>query len=114
MWTPVYYVRQIPLPAAVEGLTVPNEDGSFDIYLNESLCPERMKICLEHEIKHIVQDHFYQESKSVAQLEQEADLQPPRIPNILFDRPPGMIPVFASLDAAKHYLVAMSERREAC
>lgn len=34
MWTPVYYVRLAPLPLSVDGVTLPNNDGSFDIYLN--------------------------------------------------------------------------------
>ena len=73
MWTPEYFVRLVPFPASVEGVTVPNDDGTFDIYLNADLCEARMRECLEHEIKHIMEDHFYQESKSVTQLEQEAN-----------------------------------------
>lgn len=73
MWTPEYFVRLVPFPASVEGVTVPNDDGTFDIYLNADLCEARMRECLEHEIKHIMEDHFYQDSKSVTQLEQEAN-----------------------------------------
>lgn len=69
MWTPVYYVRLVPLPASVDGVTVPNDDGTFDIYLNANLCEARQQDRLQHEIKHVLEDHFYQEQKSVAQLE---------------------------------------------
>lgn len=83
MWTPVYYVRLVSLPSSISGVTVPNDDGSFDIYLNASLCESRQKACLGHEIRHIIEDHFYQETKSVAQLEQEADL-PDSFRNYMF------------------------------
>lgn len=32
-----YYVRLVSLPRAVEGVSVPNDDGSFDIYINSRL-----------------------------------------------------------------------------
>ena len=31
---PVHYVRRAPLPLSVYGVTLLNNDGSFDIYLN--------------------------------------------------------------------------------
>lgn len=103
MWTPVYFVRQVSLPASIEGVTVPNDDGTFDIYLNANLCEARQKDRLRHEIRHIVEDHFYQESKCVAQLEQEAngikEAPPPRLPNVFAEAPTGTIPFFASLDS---------------
>lgn len=77
MWTPVYYVRLHSLPASIDGVTVPNDDGSFDIYLNANLCEDRQKERLQHEIMHIIQDHFYQEVKAVSQLEQEANTRDP-------------------------------------
>lgn len=114
MWTPVYFVRLVSLPASIEGVTVPNDDGTFDIYLNAGLCEARQKDRLRHEIRHIVEDHFYQESKSVAQLEQEAngikEAPPPRLPNVFIESPPGMIPYFSSLEAFQNYMYAMKEQ----
>lgn len=86
MWTPEYFVRLVPLPASVDAVTVPNSDGTFDIYLNADLCEARQKNRLRHEIKHIIEDHFYQESKSVSQLEDEANKitasSPPCLPDV--------------------------------
>lgn len=79
MWTPEYYVRLVPLPASIDGVTVPNDDGTFDIYLNSNLCEARQQDRLQHEIKHVLEDHFYQESKSVSQLENEANMKEPVI-----------------------------------
>lgn len=123
MWTPVYYVRTIPLPSSVEGVSVPNSDGSFDIYLNARLPEALQKECLAHEVRHIIEDHFYQEAKCVACLEQEANSSsaafptapqkpaaPPeflRLPNVFEKAPHGMIPYFSSLDAYKDYMFYM-------
>ena len=111
MWTPVYFVRQISLPSGIDGVTVPNDDGTFDIYLNADLCEVRKKDCLAHEIEHIMQDHFYQETKAVAQLEQEANAPqpavPPRLPNIFKEGPTNTIPYFSSLTALRNYMFAM-------
>ena len=35
------YVRLVSLPTRVEGVTLPNDDGSFDIYINSRLSPAR-------------------------------------------------------------------------
>lgn len=114
MWTPTYFVRLVPLPASVDGVTVPNDDGTFDIYLNANLCEAKQQDRLQHEIKHIIEDHFYQESKSVAQLEQEANgaapAPPPRLPNVFAEHPANMIPFFASLDAFRDYMLSMRDQ----
>lgn len=72
MWTPDYFAHLVDLPPSVEGVVVPNPDGSFEIYVNSSLCPARRQECLEHEIRHIMRDHFYKD-QPVSQCEQEAD-----------------------------------------
>ena len=36
-----YYLRLVDLPRSVEGVSVPNNDGSFDIYINALLSPAR-------------------------------------------------------------------------
>lgn len=114
MWTPVYFVRLVSLPASVDGVTVPNDDGTFDIYLNSNLCEARQQDRLQHEIKHIFEDHFYQETKTVSQLEQEANgikaAEPPRLPNVFIESPPGTIPFFSSLESFGKYMYAMREQ----
>ena len=54
-----YYVRPIPLPRRVEGVSIPNDDGSFDIYINSNLPPELQQKTLEHELRHLKAEHFY-------------------------------------------------------
>lgn len=72
MWTPQYFVRLVDLPERVRGVTVPNDDGTFDVYISLRLSPERRRECLEHELRHICRDHFYSEN-AVDELERDAD-----------------------------------------
>lgn len=73
MWTPTYFVRYIEFPMTVRGVTVPNDDGTFDIYINSLLCERKREDCLKHEIRHIMQDHFYDDVTSIGEIEQMAD-----------------------------------------
>lgn len=71
MWTPEYFVRYIDLPLKVDGVTIPNDDGTFDIYINARHSDEHQAESLAHELWHITHDHFYSE-QPVADCEQDA------------------------------------------
>ena len=98
MWTPDYYVRLVELPPAIDGTVVPNDDGSFDIYLNSRNPEEKRRIWLEHELEHIRLDHFYRE-EPVAQLEAEAG----GVSVSAAGGKSGSIPLFSSPDEAARY-----------
>lgn len=72
MWTPTYYTHYIELPAQVEGVTIPNDDSTFDIYINVSLPQCKQEQTLRHELEHIRRDHLYDDSRAVTELENEA------------------------------------------
>lgn len=59
------------MPYRVDGVTIPNDDGSFDIYVNANHSFARQQIEIEHELRHIRNDHFYAE-ESVGALEADA------------------------------------------
>ena len=61
MWAPDYFVRYLPFPSRVGAVVIPNDDGSFDIYISSQLTEEAQALRLEHELKHIRSDHFYRE-----------------------------------------------------
>ena len=94
MWTPVYYVRLAPLPLSVDGVTLPNNDGSFDIYLNSRHPKQHHDETLTHELNHIQQDHFYNDIKGIRTIEQEADGVSPH----------RKIPLFPSLEALGRFI----------
>lgn len=73
MWTPEYFTYFVELPHSVFGATIPNNDGTFSIYINAYLPEEAQRKVLTHEMKHVYMDHFYQQMKSVTALECEAN-----------------------------------------
>ncbi len=68
-----YYVRTVKLPGSVRGVTIPNDDGTFNVFINSSLSPECSNDTLKHELNHIKKDHFYEDTKSIEAVETEAD-----------------------------------------
>ena len=86
------YIRRLDFPnRSVKAATFPNDDGTFDIYLNTLYSEEELQQALRHELEHIRLDHFYSE-KDVRQKEREADgdLAPPPEPAV------RVIPLFSS------------------
>jgi len=53
------FVRTVALPRGVRAVVLPNDDGTFDIYINARLPEELQRAALQHELKHIRKDHFY-------------------------------------------------------
>lgn len=67
------FVRIInEFPLSIRGVTTPNSDGTFSVYINGRLTPEQQKQALEHELRHIRYAHLY-DCESVAQNENEAE-----------------------------------------
>lgn len=94
------YVRVVALPRTVEGVTLPNDDGSFDIYINARLSPARQQETLEHELRHIRHGHFYLDMP-VSRMERQADGE---ALNPVLHPPDGMLPCFASEAALARFL----------
>lgn len=53
------FVRTLVLPDAVCAVTLPNDDGTFSVFINETLDEAHQRDALEHELRHIRRDHFY-------------------------------------------------------
>ena len=54
------FVRRLHnLPLTVRGVTTPNPDGTFSVYINAALPPEVQEAALQHEVYHIEHDHMY-------------------------------------------------------
>ena len=71
MRIPDHFVRVVELPAVVRGVTVPNDDGTFSVYINALYGDDAQRRTLEHELEHLARDHFY-DAASVAVQEAEA------------------------------------------
>ena len=59
MRIPDHFVRLIRLPPKVRGVTVPNDDGTFSVYINDLYGDEIRREALRHELEHLARDHFY-------------------------------------------------------
>ena len=112
MWTPNYFVRYIEFPSKVEGVTIPNDDGTFDIYINSVFCKAKQQAILDNELCHIRENHFYNDILPIRQIEEEADGIKQKnavLPNV-FAHSPSVIPIFNSLDVFRNYMFAMREQ----
>ena len=63
--------RIIELPPRVNAVTVVDENGDFNVYVNSRLSREEQVTAYDHERSHIIKNHFYRQ-KSVSQCEWEA------------------------------------------
>ena len=54
------------------GVTVQDEDGNYNMYINARLTFEERKRTVNHELNHIDKDHFHDE-RPIAEIEEEAD-----------------------------------------
>lgn len=67
------FIRGITLPGRVRGVTVKDEDDDYNIYINTVLCPEAQQRAIDHEIRHISRDHFFDDAPVICN-EWEANL----------------------------------------
>lgn len=64
-------IREIDLPTGINGITVLDENGDYNIYLNDRISYDRQGAAFRHEIEHVKQGHFYSYEDLLA-LEQQA------------------------------------------
>ncbi len=65
-------IRKIDLPIDVNGLTVLDENGDYNVYLNPKLSYDSQATTFRHEVEHIKQGHFYRYEDIMA-LEEQAE-----------------------------------------
>lgn len=102
-----YFVRLIRLPIRVEGVTVPNSDGTFSIYINSLLSHEKQNEVLEHELRHISAEHFYVDMP-VSHMERQAGGE---ALNIVLHPPEGKFAHFHSEKALGDYIMRLAAQR---
>ncbi len=52
------FLRYISLPHTVKGLTVQDEAGDYNVYINTRLTYEANQQTLQHEVQHIANNDF--------------------------------------------------------
>ena len=53
-----YFVRLVDLPIGVHGFIVPNDDGTYSVYINSRDSSVRQRQACKHERKHIARNDF--------------------------------------------------------
>ena len=66
-----FILRLVELPGTVNAVTVLDDNGDFNVYVNSRLSEEEQKKAFRHEKRHIKKDHFYK-ADPVEQCEAEA------------------------------------------
>ncbi len=64
--------RVISLPSRVNAITVVDENGDFNVYVNACLSQEQQQKAYRHECRHIKRRHFHS-FKPVEDCEEEAE-----------------------------------------
>lgn len=67
------FIRGADMPGKVRGVTVAAPDDDFMIFVNSNLCPETQRRAAAHELRHIRQNHFYDDEPVVVN-EMEANV----------------------------------------
>ncbi|MBP3796465.1 MAG: hypothetical protein J6I46_01645 [Ruminococcus sp.] len=53
-----YWVRYVSLPLKVHGMTVQDEDGFYNVYINSDQSEEVQRAAYDHELEHIKRHDF--------------------------------------------------------
>lgn len=64
-------IRKIDMPVGIKGLTVLDENGDYNIYINDKLSHDQQGVAFRHEVEHIKRGHFYSYEDLLA-LEEQA------------------------------------------
>lgn len=54
-----FYIRMVRLPYQIKGFIVPNDDGTFSMYLNDLLDFEQLLDAYIHEYLHLLNEDHY-------------------------------------------------------
>lgn len=84
------FVRMLSgMPLSVRGVTMPNPDGTYSIYVNADLPPQAQQAALEHELCHVRRGHLDDLAPvAVNELEANGKPVPPAAPLV----PPPPLP----------------------
>lgn len=67
-------IRKLDLPIGVNGITVLDENGDYNIYLNARITGDAQARAFRHEVEHIKQGHFYS-YEDIKKIEEQAEYE---------------------------------------
>lgn len=63
------FIRYLPLPPTIKGLTVLDSEGNYNVYLNARLTHEANRQTLQHELQHIKNNDFSKQNLHIRCIE---------------------------------------------
>lgn len=64
-----YCIRFVDLPCSIKGLTLPDADGFYSVYINARLSEIEQKKAIQHEMCHIARNDCYSDDKPLGLVE---------------------------------------------
>ena len=103
-----YFVHFAKLATrANPSVVLPNDDGTFDIYINTLFPEDTWEAALRHELRHLKDEHFYIDIP-IAAAERQAEGE---AVNVVLHPLEGSLPHFASEAAFAHWLQRICAQR---
>lgn len=103
-----YFLHYAQFPNRANPSAVfPNDDGTYDIYLNTLYSMGELQIWLEHELRHLTKNHLYS-NQPIRAIEIQADTD-----EDIF-RQKDKIPLFSSEKALAAYVIRIAEQNNIC
>lgn len=93
------FIRYIDMEYTVPAVTQVDANGDYNVYVNARLGYDQQQIAIQHELRHIQQDHFHRDTP-VSQDEQEAESKPVNVTPVQVK---PVAPDFAQLRAKTGY-----------
>lgn len=66
-----YFIRYMQMPYKIYAFVMPNDDGTYSVYLDPRRDEEHQRSDLAHELLHIVRGDLYDTTKTAKEIEDE-------------------------------------------
>lgn len=66
------FIRQIPMHQHNSAFILEDENGDYNIYVNEKIAANKLIPTLRHELLHAVNGHLQDDKKTIKEMEAEA------------------------------------------
>lgn len=66
------FIRQIPMYQHNNAFVLEDENGDYNIYVNQEIAANKLVPTLRHELLHALKGHLHDDIKTLSEIEQEA------------------------------------------
>lgn len=65
------FIRKVQAPLSMRAMTILDENGDYNIYINQDLSPAALENAMRHEMLHIKRGDFFKYNTAVEEIENE-------------------------------------------